>query len=407
VPPLPPPTEIQSRNAADNAESTTVRTANFTVTAPTHRLARLVAEEAERQRKALAVRWLGKELHPWPNPCAIEIKFSVSGGSGGATTFSFVNGEVRSRNMQLEGSLDKILGSLLPHEVTHTILADHFRGPIPRWADEGAAILAEDTEEQKRHDQHTRKILDTPGRVMPLEWLMKLTDFPPDVMVLYAEGYSLTRFLVERKDHKTFLAFVKQGMTSDWDEAVKDHFGLANVRELEAVWLAHLKANHAPLAVTPPSGNERLAATLTLATARVEKDTLILVLPGASQLRYRPVTSYVMGSDKVVRPVTQYALEKEPADVRFDLGNVKAWSAAGKPLEMRTLRQRLRERTSVLVSDQGSGIDPALLRLVKEDTLILFACEPALPPVVPLYGQVEVLQVPDSPLPTTGRPTPP
>ncbi len=145
--------------------------------------------------------------------------------------------------MALEGSLDQILTSALPHEVTHTILADHFRQPVPRWADEGAAILAEDAEEQKRHDQLARKILDTPGRAIPLERLLQLTNYPPDVVVLYAEGYSLTRFLVERKDHQTFLAFIKQGLAHNWDEAVKDQYGLANVRELETVWLAHLARN--------------------------------------------------------------------------------------------------------------------------------------------------------------------
>jgi len=40
--------------------------------------------------------------------------------------------------------LDVILKRVLPHEVTHAVLMLHFGRPIPRWADEGAAVLAED-----------------------------------------------------------------------------------------------------------------------------------------------------------------------------------------------------------------------------------------------------------------------
>ncbi len=64
------PTEVRvespARDEVEEAESSPVRTANFTVTAPTHRMARLIAEAAERERKAQAMRHqLGKELPNW------------------------------------------------------------------------------------------------------------------------------------------------------------------------------------------------------------------------------------------------------------------------------------------------------------------------------------------------------
>ena len=60
-------------------------------------------------------------------------------------------------------------------------------------------------------------------------------------MALYAQGYSVTKFLVEAKDRKTFLAFVSQGMEHGWDKAAKDHYGYASVEKLELAWLKKVK----------------------------------------------------------------------------------------------------------------------------------------------------------------------
>src|SRR5262249_57284231 len=100
------------------------------------------------------------------------------------------------------------------------------------------AILREDADGQRRHDQLGRTIVETPGRAIALRRLVAKTDYPGDVMALYAEGYSVARFLVAKKDRKTFLAFVKQGMDDGWDGAVKEHYGFRDVEALEDAWLA-------------------------------------------------------------------------------------------------------------------------------------------------------------------------
>src|SRR5207248_5612163 len=116
----------------------------------------------------------------------------------------------------------------------------YFRAPIPRWADEGAAILSEDEEEQQRHVEFLEQ-LQKAGRLYPLNRLLSFKDYPDNVLALHAQGYSVTRFLVERKDRQTFLTFVKQGMDQDWDTALERHYGLRNVQDLEKAWLAHLR----------------------------------------------------------------------------------------------------------------------------------------------------------------------
>ena len=112
-------------------------TANFVVVADSVDIAEKVARTAEKQRKELALFWLKKAMPNWSKPCRVSVNVG-SIGAGGQTTFQFVNGEVINWRMSVQGSLERILDSVLPHEVNHTIFASYFRRPLPRWADEGA-----------------------------------------------------------------------------------------------------------------------------------------------------------------------------------------------------------------------------------------------------------------------------
>ncbi len=227
----------------------------FQVKARDRWVARKVAEAAEHHRKVLAQRWLGHELPPWQGLCPINVRLTA-GATGGATTFAFDQGRILVHRMQLEGSLVGILTSALPHEVMHTILAHHFREMVPRWADEGVAVCAEVEASRVRYDKLAWEIVNTPGRAIPLRRLLTLRQYPPDVMALYAQGYSLTRFLVEREGERTFLAFVGKGRTAGWDFPLCDYYGFEDVEDLEKAWLAWLKDQRKQREVQPAQ-NER------------------------------------------------------------------------------------------------------------------------------------------------------
>ncbi len=215
------------------------QTRNFNVEAPTPEIAQQIGQYAEAYRKEKALLWLGQEMPPWPEPCPLRVTISMN-GSGGATSFAFDRGRILGQDMHIEGSLDRLLASVLPHEVTHTVFAYYFRQPVPRWADEGGAVLSEDDIERNRHDQLVRQILNTPGRAIPLRRLFSLTKYPPDVMVLYAEGYSVSNFLVAKSNRGVFLNFVAQGMRGDWDAALRTNYGYGSVEELEKAWVESL-----------------------------------------------------------------------------------------------------------------------------------------------------------------------
>jgi hypothetical protein len=227
--------------AALGSMGASYRTQNFVVEAPTQALAEQVGQYAEHYRKEKAMQWLGQEMPPWPEPCPLRVTVTPNENGGGATSFAFDRGRILGQNMHIEGSVNRLLASVLPHEVTHTVFAQYFRQPVPRWADEGGAVLSEDDLERQRHDALVRNILNTPGRAIPLRRLFALRNYPDDVMVLYAEGYSVTNFLVAQNNRQTFLAFVNQGMRSGWDDAAKRYYNYKSVEELEQAWLQNLR----------------------------------------------------------------------------------------------------------------------------------------------------------------------
>lgn len=226
------------------------RTANFAVEAPSADVARQVAEHAEACRASIARAWLGRELPDWGTPCPIRVNLT-RGEAGGLTSFGFHRGKVSDQSMSVEGRLDRILASALPHEVTHTIFAAYFGGPMPRWADEGASLLSEDLREHRRHDQIVVDLLSRRGN-LPLDRLFAAEEYPRDLMGFYGQGYSISRFLVEMGGRPRFLAFVRDGNRSGWDDAARAHYGLAGVHELDRAWrswhkvTAEVRARPAP-----------------------------------------------------------------------------------------------------------------------------------------------------------------
>jgi hypothetical protein len=217
------------------------RTENFHVEAPTVAIAKQIGQAGEQHRKEQSIAWLGKEMPAWLEPCPIKVTITPT-GSAGSTTFTFDRGKVRGQRMTLEGSLDRLLVAVLPHETTHLIFAHHFGKQVIRWVDEGSAVLAEDTAHRARRDDLCREILNTPGRPIPLRRLLPFREYPSDVTALYAEAYGLVKFLVGSADRSVFLAFVAHGMReNDWDAAVKLHYGYRSVEELERAWFKQAK----------------------------------------------------------------------------------------------------------------------------------------------------------------------
>ncbi len=250
----------------------THESANFVVYAPTQEMAQQIGEAAEDYRHELAILWLGEPLPGnWSNKCPIRVQVGNM-GAGGATNFKFSNGEVFGWNMNIQGSMERILDSVLPHEVTHTILACHFRCPLPRWADEGAATLVETECERRRQVMMLNEVVNSSQRI-PLRELLAMMEYPEDMhqtLLLYAEGYSLAEFLVQSKGEEQgraiYLSFIETALDQGWETAFRHHYGYEGIQQVETQWLDWVLAGSpaidandaAGLAQTNNDSNERV-----------------------------------------------------------------------------------------------------------------------------------------------------
>ena len=237
------------------------RTSNFSVDAPTPLLAKEIGDAAEQWRKKLAQEWLGKELPNWSRPCPIKAKVAPSLGAGGATSFVFDQGHVHGWRMNIQGSRERILDSVLPHEVTHTIFASHFRRPLPRWADEGACTTVEHTSEIDKQEKMLIEFLRT-RRGIPFTQMFAMKDYPHDVLPLYAQGHSLSKFLISQSDKSDFLAFLGDGMQDEnWPRAIREHYGYRDLLTLQNTWMNWIEQGRPDLRIASNRKMHPLAST--------------------------------------------------------------------------------------------------------------------------------------------------
>jgi hypothetical protein len=229
-------------------------TVNFIVdNAPTSELAQEFCETAEQCRSDLAILWLGEVLPDWSSKCPISVHVGNHLGAGGATSFVFDHGEVYGWEMNIQGSAKRILDSVLPHEITHTILASHFREPLPRWLDEGAATSVEHSTEKENYRRMLLNFLSEEVRKgLPFKRMVALKEYPADPMPFYAQGFSVVEFLlalgqeIDSFEHHRLIRFAKTGMESnDWQLALQKHYQIESLGVLQLNWVKWVNAGFA------------------------------------------------------------------------------------------------------------------------------------------------------------------
>jgi len=260
------------------------RTPNFAVTAPTPALAKEIGDAAEIWRRKLSIEWIGNEMPQWSRPCPIRAQVAPGMGAGGATTFVFDHGHVFGWKMDIQGSRERVLDSVLPHEVTHTILACYFRQPVPRWADEGACTTVEHPSEIAKQERLLIKFLKS-GKGISFSQMFAMKEYPPEVLPLYSQGHSLTQFLLERRGKPAFLAFLTDGMRDEnWARAVRTHYGHENLYALQTVWLDWVKQGRPRLQLETTPGALAAASHVQPTSAGSDGETFASIsAPATSQ----------------------------------------------------------------------------------------------------------------------------
>ncbi len=225
---------------------------NFRVFHANPELAEQVAQIAENVRHEGIKRWSGQipgskwtprcDIYLFPNAPQYAQMTGQPADSPGFSTMGMNQGQITSRRVNVRTDHAGLLAAVLPHEITHVILADFFtEQQIPRWADEGMAVLMEPGHEQKRR---ANDLVDPLGRnlLFPIETLMKM-DYPDERYwtLYYAQSVSLTRFLVEQGSPSQFVRFLQGAQANGFEPELKRIYKINDFTDLQARWVDYAR----------------------------------------------------------------------------------------------------------------------------------------------------------------------
>jgi hypothetical protein len=205
--------------------------ANFEVESSDAGLSRRVAEAAEQARRNIQSRWFGQIEPAWPRRVKIRVPdkhpgyFATEFSGDGVVTITLWAGDAH-------------LESTIRHEVCHAVM--HLRYPtriIPRWFDEGLAVCNESPEEQRRL---LAPLFEGRER-FTLRRLALLENYPPQVLLFYAQSYSIVDFLVRRHGERLVIRYLEQSFVLGQEAALSQVLGYASFEALEHEWLAGIR----------------------------------------------------------------------------------------------------------------------------------------------------------------------
>jgi hypothetical protein len=212
--------------------------------------AEAVVRTAEHTRAAQMRKWFGEVGANWEPKCRIclyptgDVYGEATGApvnpGGGHTDIRAEEGKVISRCIHVHGARAHLLKGIVPHEVTHAVLAGRLGGGrVPRWADEGMAVLAE---APKHIDMHLRYLprWRADDALFTMRALIEMHDYPEprELGVFYAQSVSLVDFLTRQKGAERFAAFVRDGQRDGYAASLRKHYGWS-FADLDRHWKQH------------------------------------------------------------------------------------------------------------------------------------------------------------------------
>jgi len=210
-----------------------------------------VAAVAERTRVEMQRKWFASERCDWHDKCELVLHATAEEYSRltGVPTASPGHSRIEhdpatqrviGRRLDLHVDNPSMLEAVLPHEATHCVLAGQF-GPyqVPRWADEGMAVLSEPRDKVEQHRRNLLKAAQG-GELFNLKELMELDNYPKQrqVGVFYAQSVSLVEYLVQQRGPTTLAEFVRDGLRQGYDAALRKHYG-CDFATLQQQWQTH------------------------------------------------------------------------------------------------------------------------------------------------------------------------
>jgi hypothetical protein len=223
-----------------------------------------IAAAAEGLRPAIHWKWFGNISLDWDGKCQIYLhanhkkyasKTKQWNAVGHARTL-MMGDEISLRSIHLPCGLPNFFDDILPHELTHAVMAVRFRGRTPRWANEGMAMLAESRD--SIDDRHiSLKAYRAKDDLFAVDVLMKTEETEQiNTLEYYAQSMSLVEFFVAEAGRQTFTKFLGDSLVVGYEAALRKHYGIASFAELERRWAAFAFSTARPPAGLSRLGNE-------------------------------------------------------------------------------------------------------------------------------------------------------
>jgi hypothetical protein len=216
-----------------------------------------VGRDCERLREHLAVQWLGDPTGSWKPKCDVvlhpsDASYERGVGAGGRSTIASAlvdrrQSKVSLRRIDVRATRVDWQQAALAHELTHVVLADRFElDMLPRWLDEGIAILADSAAKRKQHALRAGRDV-TQGTHFALAELLLLDGYPSPTRwgAFYDQSAALVEFLVAQGGHKRLIEFVDLACERGYDHAFQRVYGTTPF-ELERRWQRSLTVRSRP-----------------------------------------------------------------------------------------------------------------------------------------------------------------
>lgn len=216
--------------------------------------ARQLAESCETWRSRLRTTWISApdradwtpkcDVYVHPNRAVYNQTLNRPGDSSvGTTTMNFDQGRTVMRRIDVRADASDWSNAALPHELTHVVLGERFGGhALPRWADEGIAMLSESAEKHRERLQNLQETL-TSRPTLPMADLVNLKRMPAAHLrdAFYGQSLALSSLLVRKATPAQFADFVEASMATGTEQALQDHYKLQGVVALQHEWNAWVK----------------------------------------------------------------------------------------------------------------------------------------------------------------------
>jgi tetratricopeptide (TPR) repeat protein len=228
------------------------RTANFVIHHQNDRTAEEVAELAEKARDRAYRKWFpDTPAGEWTPPCELflypdRLQYGAETGVGEQSPGHCKvqhdsRGRIISRRLFIRLDDPSSKNAVLPHETVHVVLADRFQPftSIPRWADEGMAVLTEPADKIQAHLDNLRMSSErrdySVGRISARE-LIFANDYPAadKVRNFYAHSVGMCKYLLDLGGEEKLVRFVRLSLErNSYDDALREVYGMRSVGDLE------------------------------------------------------------------------------------------------------------------------------------------------------------------------------